>query len=517
MGSPIEFVAQCIACLSENVENVKSNPNLAKIYEELIQEQITEKLHENSYIFCISCENHLNTFQKFKETCKESWKKLANHFADDWERQLEKIFCDSPMQQEIIIDNQLKNDDEEVFLVDSDSEASTIPPEEPNQELEDVTMIKFEAKSDENESSCMEESDEKLKKRKKTHRESLVTRGLLPKRENISVSICNVCHISSKDIKTHYITAHTTEELDEYICSNCTIVHKTQEKIIKHIKNYHTFYLKPRKCTFCDATFIESGEYRRHFTSHQIDYSNHVCNICGKLERNNSTLQVHINRVHKGYHQCRHCTKMFGDSEEFYNHLKWEMEKRQAKEKNTEITLVCDICGFKTRIKDELTQHTVDFHKIPKRKELSCEVCDKKFINSDHLANHVRIMHKKKYKCTECDFLFGSLTDMRDHYEREHGENSSPSTKPMPLQKKMMNAEVKTFECNVCDKAFKQRMMLKIHMYKHTGFRPFYCNLCNRGFYDRPMVEKHFLKEHGAKVSRDYINSVCRNKSMDES
>lgn len=36
----IEFMVQCIACLSDDIDGVQSNFELAKIHEELIQEQV---------------------------------------------------------------------------------------------------------------------------------------------------------------------------------------------------------------------------------------------------------------------------------------------------------------------------------------------------------------------------------------------------------------------------------------------------------------------------------------------
>lgn len=40
ISATIEFVVQCIACLSDDISGVQSNAELAKIYEELIQEQV---------------------------------------------------------------------------------------------------------------------------------------------------------------------------------------------------------------------------------------------------------------------------------------------------------------------------------------------------------------------------------------------------------------------------------------------------------------------------------------------
>lgn len=46
-----EFHTLCIACLSEDISGVRSNPELAKVYEELIQEQVCIYFNFYTYYF----------------------------------------------------------------------------------------------------------------------------------------------------------------------------------------------------------------------------------------------------------------------------------------------------------------------------------------------------------------------------------------------------------------------------------------------------------------------------------
>lgn len=386
---------------------------------------------------------------------------MAEHFNESWACELEQLLGESPIsakQEEC--EEKVKNlvqAEDEIFLVDSDSEASTLPldPESDTElvpagaiETSDeilvfVDVLDFsnieevvngdsvpstnESKNGDENASISEQTVDSSRQTPVVQRESLFSLGLLPKSVN-NLSICNVCHISTKNIKSHYITAHTTVELDRFICSGCTIIHKTKEQMIKHIKTYHTLYLKPRKCTFCNDAFIESGEYRRHTFGHQRAVSKFVCNICGKIEKKRSSLQSHVMRIHNGSLYCKYCYKVvrfsfrlkiltndyifrnysqaFSSDEQYSSHMRIEEEKRAESGYND---YVCDICGFKTRYKQQLRLHVQNLHKIPRDRNLPCHVCDKKFSSSESLRHHIKFMHKKKYKCTECDQLFGFL------------------------------------------------------------------------------------------------------------
>lgn len=117
---------------------------------------------------------------------------------------------------------------------------------------------------------------------------------------------------------------------------------------------------------------------------------------------------------------------------------------------------------------------------------------------------------------------------MRNHYTRDHTQDGREACdicgkilkkKSMALHKKTIHSNApKPFACNVCDKAFNQKIMLKTHMYKHTGFRPYFCNIkeCNRGFYDSHVLIKHFLREHGKKVTHEDIKRNCKRKPLDQ-
>ena len=40
----------------------------------------------------------------------------------------------------------------------------------------------------------------------------------------------------------------------------------------------------------------------------------------------------------------------------------------------------------------------------------------------------------------------------------------------------------KPFECDVCDKAFRNSSNLKVHMRIHTNEKPYECDVCEKAF-----------------------------------
>ena len=151
--------------------------------------------------------------------------------------------------------------------------------------------------------------------------------------------ICDICgkpcpHEISLSIhkKSHL---NPSERIDDYKCSRCSEVFKTQRKVREHMKLVHQ--KAQYKCSKCDKTYIKEKNLKLHMEKHQLSkkYNNanyiHSCHQCTSDQKYSIvSLRKHLKTKHSIIFKCKEygCLKTFWHEERYQRHMKKHQDSK---------------------------------------------------------------------------------------------------------------------------------------------------------------------------------------------
>ena len=121
----------------------------------------------------------------------------------------------------------------------------------------------------------------------------------------------------------------------------------------------------------------------------------------------------------------------------------------------------CEVCGYRYVFKCIKCAY-------------KCKFCGRACMNSSRLKEHIDAMHKRleKYECHFCEKKFRHKNVLLVHIEK--------------------HKEVADMICDVCGKAFKHRKNLSRHLRIHSDIR-YKCEVCGREFVEKDVLKTHSL------------------------
>jgi hypothetical protein len=298
------------------------------------------------------------------------------------------------------------------------------------------------------------------------------------------------------ELRDHYRNSHANMIMD---CVPCGIVCVTTTQWEKHVKmgrhrkrvEYYEHYLAGhgtmQSCDECGQCFYTNLEFRMHQMSHHTilseslmakklgggsfyginaRYHNYLrqqpkgntiriaCPSCGKMLQRQYLLP-HL-RAHSGSQPfvCVQCQATFSNSMSLRRHIKMLHVARTS--------IICEHCGraFNNRMK--LALHKIRTHKDQTtERSYKCDKCDRVFVQPCQLKCHALIHGEKTFPCTfpGCQRAFRSKGELVVHL-RVHNDE-------------------RPFLCEQCSYAARTRQQLVRHQRTHTGERRYNCEYCD--------------------------------------
>ncbi|KAK4884952.1 hypothetical protein RN001_001223 [Aquatica leii] len=170
-----------------------------------------------------------------------------------------------------------------------------------------------------------------------------------------------------------------------------------------------------------------------------------------------------------------------------------------------------------------LTGHLWRVHKID-MELYSCDMCDYKTFSLGKLNNIHRLIHSdhKAFNCDVCQKAFKNTKQLRNH-KITHKEKSNQfnhvcaicekvftNRRQMRVHMDGVHNKIKPFLCNYCGYKGASKSALKMHIRQHTGEKPFSCDFCEYTTADHNSLRRHKLRHTGHKPYKcEHCDYAC--------
>uniref|UniRef100_A0A8D8XDB5 Zinc finger protein 624 n=1 Tax=Cacopsylla melanoneura TaxID=428564 RepID=A0A8D8XDB5_9HEMI len=306
-------------------------------------------------------------------------------------------------------------------------------------------------------------------------------------------------------------------------------------------------------CCFCTKEFRLVKNYHAHLQAeHDVTPNKHkkfslgACGQCGKVFKSRENLRLHLS-VHneEASFGCavEFCNANFKSKRYLIRHLKkyHSLSTRQDKDTNRKRKLVsskdfiikCEACNQSFRNHFEYGGHKLKCSLVlVKTKQESSIEPENSFtlgIRSDKITKpHVTkksdpevttVWDDKtgtwRYPCTQCDRTYQNKKSLYVHVQSHKGVKYryKSQMKMCLLCEKMVtnlsahykevHEDERHFPCNHCDKTFKRKLHLTVHLRRHTGEKPYPCYFCEKRFGQIADRNKHLQAIHGFKKNKE--------------
>lgn len=291
--------------------------------------------------------------------------------------------------------------------------------------------------------------------------------------------ICDAAYYGKSQLKQHKIT-HFKQE-GSFTCDKC-FKEFTKARALNYHLRMHINY--PFDCHYCKRHF--SNEYKRecHENEHhkiaKFGRRTYECYVCKSSIKIRSALEAHM-RKHTGDRpfRCEVCSKGFycKSTLNIHGRVHWDQKEREKLKIHR-----CYLCKYVSSKKENLEIHVSRHITGPFECNICSKMCKTEGILSYHQRKHTGL-HRRKYVCYICKLVCWDVTGLRQHMRKHTGE--------------------KPFHCDICDKYFKQRSILKHHRNTHLDkkelekLKKFKCQICRYATRNSHNLKRHMFTHTG--------------------
>ena len=344
-------------------------------------------------------------------------------------------------------------------------------------------------------------------------------------------------------LENHYTQLTVNEGQIGLQCNECMVILATERRFRFHMKRHGGFY--KWACPRCDYKTAFESLIRRHLTNRacasleqaaepevesSVDFmyelkhptiqliptddTEHIDCRLRKLAKNYKFIISDYCDVVDNAFQCKLCAEKFRKRNRFMSHL--HVQHPECKPYR------CLLCNFKTRSKPNVFTHN---RKHVRDKKFVCQLCGKAFAIKYKLTVHTRShANDRQFPCSRCDARFNSNGDLARHCERLHPTNAPLACscgkvfRHEQAYKRHQATHIpgKRFKCTYCQKFYRSRASLRIHMQSHTTV--FKCQICNKSImsYSAFVVHKNLHDPSNRKHACKVCHKILPSRKMQE-
>ncbi|XP_055629171.1 zinc finger protein 37-like isoform X2 [Toxorhynchites rutilus septentrionalis] len=475
---------------------------------------------------CECCRGQLLKFYIFKQKCKRT------------EEVLRKAFPSEGKENSSVLSKHIGGSSEEIVeMLDSEQQ-------DEDASVDECDMLPFVDKYQCELCDDVYSSEERLRDHSKKHLDLIEENAESPEditefvnHENDKDAISDLNNFTLSEEKNNVQDNNIIEDLNSNVCDDPIVVgapNLTEDGPVEHESNTLSNDLM---CKICKKTFKKRSLHLKHMKSHESGsnliefFTYHTCEFCRKVFLSEKELldrckaNGHINGVavadqHTPY-SCGNCSSEYEGFDHIRQHLLSHMsafpcpfdgcgsEYTSSTRLETHIcnkhieyeSHKCTYCGVDSLgSMIELQQH---LRVNCPAKKFHCNHCDKKFLTSRSLAQHLRCL-EKKHSCEECGKTFAQQGELKLHLRMHNGERPFQCTicgkryKTASLRTAHMDSHIngKTFQCQICGKKLQSRTCYRNHIRRHSEEKQHGCDICNKKFYTKYNVKIHKEKVH---------------------